>query len=274
MKIIQCDDVYSVDSISMEDIIYGKAMLNKTTTVGTIVSIRAIFNSSPVSQPLELDKFNQMFQNAESIQTSEDLANFLEDIKDDLIYPLERLDDFLTYYVNRYLAINMKLKCSIDSIFTDLRELLEDKNVQKSPSLNRMLNFFTRLFINNYNNRDVLKEILTQEQEHDTKLDRLIYPIPVLIVNPVCALYGFGKENGKDTSLGSFKLFLNSNELSKIVCQNDSFYPILEEIRASSKDFDELGYMTIYHKSLDEMKYGIVSNNVFYRDDETYFLTK
>lgn len=274
MKVIQCNDVYSVDSISMEDIIYGKAMLNKATTVGTIVSIRSIFNSTPMSQPFELDNFNSMFQNAESIQTPEDLANFLEGIKDDLVYPLERLDDFLTYYVNRYLAINMKMDCAIDSVFMDFKDLLKFDSVQKSPSLKKMVGFFSRIFINNYKNRDALKEILLQEKEEDHSLNRIIYPIPVLIINPVCALLGFGKDQNTGTSMSSFKIFLESNEISKVVCQNDSFYPILEDIRQASKDFDDLGYITLYHRSLDDMKYGIISNNIYYRDDGTYFITK
>lgn len=274
MKIAQCSDIYSVDTISMEDLIYGKAMLNRTSTVGTVVSINAIFNSVPITQPLELQDFNSNFQGAENIKTTGDLVNFLAKLKEDFIYPLDRLDDFLTFYVNQYLTIVMKLSYTIDSAFVDLEELFQIEEVRKSPGLDKMLTFFSRLFYINFKNRETLKEILEKEKEEDTEFNRIIYPIPVLVINPVCGLIGFGKENSNGMSMSSLKSFLDSNEISKTVCQDNSFYPVLEEIRQASKEFDELGYITIYHRTLDDMKYGLISNKVFHRADGTYYLTK
>lgn len=275
MKIVKCNDIYSVDSISMQDIIYGKAMLNKTSTVGTIASITAIFSSRPIDQELDLSRFNDLFKGGENINTPQDLVEFIDKLKDEEIYPLDRLDDFLTHYVNQYLLTNYVSKESwyIDSVFTDLGDLFQIPSITDSLAVKRMIKFFSKLFYINYNNRDRLKEILEEEKEEDTTLNRLLYPIPVIVINPVCGLHGFDKlPNGQ--SMVGFRNFLNSNEIARVVGQNDPFFPILEEIRKASTEFDELGYITLFHRPLEKMKFGIVSNKVFHKDNGIYYLTK
>lgn len=273
MKIVKCNDIYSVDSISMQDIIYGKAMLNKASTVGTVASISAIFTSIPIDQELDLSRLNELFQGGENINTPQNLVEFIDKLKDEQIYPLDRLDDFLTHYANQYLLINQDKGWYIDSVFTDLGDLFQKNEVTETLSCKRMIKFFSKLFFINYNNRDRLREILEEEKEEDTTLNRLLYPIPVIVINPVCGLHGYDKlPNGQ--SMVGFRNFLNSNEITRIVCQNDSFYPILEEIRSTCNEFDELGYITLFHRPLETMKFGIVSNKVFHKDNGTYYLTK
>lgn len=272
MQIIKSNDIYSVDSISLQDIIYGKAMLNKASTVGTIVNVSAIFTGYPLEQPLDLENFNESFKGGEKITTPEELANFIVKLQDDFTYSLDRLDDFLTHYVNSYLYYNMKSTLTIESVFTDIEDLVKMPQVANTLGMKRMVTFFSKLFSINYNNRVRLREILEEEKEVDEQIGRIIYPVPVLIINPVCGLIGFSKTN--DASMTRFRNFLDSNEISKVVCQNDSFYPILEDIRNASNEFNDLGYITIVHRTLDDMKYGLITNKVYHRDDGTYYLTK
>ena len=277
MKIVKCNDIYSVDTINMQDIIIGKAMLNKASTIGTIASITALFSSIPIDQPLDLSKFNVLFQGGEKITTPEELVEFIEKLRDEEIYPIDTLDDFLTHYINQYLLINLgtyqKNDWYIDSTFTDLKDLFDTPGLTGTLTVKRMIKFFSQLFAINYNNREKLIEILEEETEEDKEVNRLLYPLPVITLNPVCGLLGFEQfENGQ--SMVGLKNFLTSNEVTRIVCQNDAFFPILEEIRKTSNEFDELGYITLYHRPLTTMKYGIVSNKVYHRENGTYYLTK
>jgi hypothetical protein len=274
MEIIKSNDIYSVDSISMYDIIYGKAMLNRVTTTGTVINISSIFISTPQDQSLDLEKFNEEFQGGEAIDTPQELVKFISKLKGSFVYPLDRLDNFLTHYVNLYLNNIFKSGYTIESVFTDLEDLFSIDEVVNAPGMKRMIKFFSKLFSTNYSNRERLKEILGEEKEVDETFNRVIYPIPVLIINPVCGLIGFSKVNESEPSLLSFRRFLDNNEITKVVCQNDSFFSILEDIRKASKEFDELGYITLVHRTLDDMRYGLIVNKVYHRDNGTYLLER
>lgn len=274
MDIKVCNNYHNIDTISRGDFIIGEAMLNRQTTVGVVVDTNALYFAIPKDVELDLVNFNTLFEGADKIKTVDDLVNYFNKLKESTItYPFDRMDDFLTYYVNDYLERLLCTTFKIDSVFTDFEELVQIPEIRNAPGLDKLIKFFTTIFTANYSSRNELVEIVKDYMREANDNNTLIYTIPVLTVNPVCGLIGFGND-GHGNSINGFRKFLCSDDRSKIICQNDSFYPNLEDIYAASQFFRSLGYIYIYAHGNDSIKFGRKKVKVYKRDNGTYFITK
>lgn len=248
MEISHCIQPHQIDTTSEADFILGQAIIAGKPVTGCSCAIYTLYNRTP--EKIDTDILDKLYQSSSSIQDKDSLIEFIKSIKtigeEYPQYPIESVNEFLTYYINVYLKYVFGSKIEIDDAFLDIEDLLQIEEVTSNEGFGLMLNYFNKVFTINYKNKDIVKDIINNEvitSDNGT----MLYQIPILTYKPLCGVIGFGE-------IYELKSYLENRNNEYIIVKENKIFNMLEDIRNSSPEFKEFGFIHIYARKKDSNK--------------------